>query len=103
MASAKQSSPKQHKEVSVNKNEDPRKRKRTVPMEVLSFGYSRTGTMSTFSKTSPSANANSFPSNESGLRNSWNTDMALGNDEREHSTLLQLERINMVDETAPVP
>jgi hypothetical protein len=31
-----------------NSNVDPRTRIRTVPMEVLSLGYSRTGTMSMY-------------------------------------------------------
>ena len=35
-----------HPEVYRESNEDPRKRTRTVPMEVLSLGMSRTGTMS---------------------------------------------------------
>ncbi|KAK0937714.1 hypothetical protein LTR29_010715 [Friedmanniomyces endolithicus] len=34
-----------HPQVYIERNEDPRMRKRTVPMEVLSMGYSRTGTM----------------------------------------------------------
>ncbi|KAK0972039.1 hypothetical protein LTR54_017665 [Friedmanniomyces endolithicus] len=34
-----------HPQVYIERNEDPRVRKRTVPMEVLSMGYSRTGTM----------------------------------------------------------
>jgi hypothetical protein len=36
-----------HPEVYVRGKVDPRQRVRTVPMEVLSLGYSRTGTMST--------------------------------------------------------
>jgi hypothetical protein len=38
---------KNYVDVAVQRNEDTRKRKRTVPMEVVSAGYSRTGTMST--------------------------------------------------------
>lgn len=38
-----------HPQVYVEKNEDPWKRHRIVPMEVLSLGMSRTGTMSTTS------------------------------------------------------
>ncbi|KAK4540193.1 hypothetical protein LTR36_009691 [Oleoguttula mirabilis] len=34
-----------HHHIYAERNEDPRKRQRTVPMEVLSLGYSRTGTM----------------------------------------------------------
>ena len=41
MASAKE----RHPEVYGEKNEDTRERRRTVPMEVMSMGYSRTGTM----------------------------------------------------------
>ena len=41
MATAKE----RHPQVYVERYEDPRKRKRTVPMEVLSLGWSRTGTM----------------------------------------------------------
>jgi hypothetical protein len=37
-----------HPEVYVRGKVDPRQRVRTVPMEVLSLGYSRTGTMSTY-------------------------------------------------------
>ncbi|KAK5688665.1 hypothetical protein LTS10_000643 [Elasticomyces elasticus] len=43
MASAKE----RHPQIYVERNEDPRTRQRTMPMEVLSMGYSRTGTMST--------------------------------------------------------
>ena len=35
-----------HPHVYVSKDEDPHTRKRTVPLEVISCGYSRTGTMS---------------------------------------------------------
>ena len=42
MATAKE----RHPEVYVERNEDTRRRQRTVPMEVFSFGASRTGTMS---------------------------------------------------------
>ncbi|KAK4962870.1 hypothetical protein LTR10_000497 [Elasticomyces elasticus] len=41
MASARE----RHPQIYVERNEDPRTRQRTVPMEVLSMGYSRTGTM----------------------------------------------------------
>ncbi|KAK5740360.1 hypothetical protein LTR17_004623 [Elasticomyces elasticus] len=42
MASAKE----RHPQIYIERNEDPRTRQRTMPMEVLSMGYSRTGTMS---------------------------------------------------------
>ena len=35
-----------HEHVYIQTNDDPRKRSRTLPMEVLSLGMSRTGTMS---------------------------------------------------------
>ena len=34
-----------HPEIYIERHEDTRSRKRTVPMKVLSLGYSRTGTM----------------------------------------------------------
>lgn len=41
MASSKD----QHAHIYIQRNEGPRKRKRIVPMEVLSLGFSRIGTM----------------------------------------------------------
>lgn len=42
MATAREKYP----DIYVERNENPRERRRTVPLEVLSLGYSRTGTMS---------------------------------------------------------
>jgi hypothetical protein len=35
-------------DIYIERNEDTRKRQRSVPLQVLSLGYSRTGTMSLF-------------------------------------------------------
>lgn len=42
MATARERYP----DIYIERNENPRERRRTVPLEVLSLGYSRTGTMS---------------------------------------------------------